>query len=646
MKSTAILLASVLIITCHSIYGQLKLPQLVQDSMVLQRDVPVTIWGWANAGEKVSVRFNKKNYKTTTGADGKWAVTLSSTKAPGPYTMTITASNTITLNNILVGEVWFCSGQSNMEHWMDRHNVEYAQEIATVNNLEIRQFLIPRENNLKGPAEDLPGGSWKTATRANIGRFSVVAYFFAKKLQEIYHVPIGIINASVGGTPIESWTSEEGLKEFPDMLKIIQRNKNTAFVDSVNQAVEAAQKERAKKKEVDKGLTGKIPWYDVEYVPKNWHTINIPGYWEDQGIRDLDGAVWYRKEIDVPASMTGVPAKISLGRIVDADFVYINGKLVGSTSYQYPQRRYDMPADLLKPGKNTFVIRLINYGGKGGFIPDKPYLLATEKDTIDLKGYWQYKVGEVFTRDGNSGGGGISWQNQPTALFNAMAAPATNYTIKGVIWYQGESNAGRAEQYKKLQPAQIVDWRKQWKRPDLPFLFVQLPNFMDATYSPSDGSWALMREAQLQSLSVPNTGMAITIDLGEWNDIHPGRKKVVGDRLALLAQHIAYGNNYIVYSGPIYQSQKIEGNKITLTFDHVGSGLVAVDGEPLNRFAIAGKDKKFVWAEAEIKDDKIVVWSDDVPEPAYVRYAWADNPVDANLYNREGLPASPFRTDP
>jgi sialate O-acetylesterase len=373
--------------------------------------------------------------------------------------------------------------------------------------------------------------------------------------------------------------------------------------------------------------------------------INIPGYWEDQGIKDLDGVVWYRREIDVPASMTTVPAKVFLGRIVDADALYINGKQVGNTTYQYPQRRYALPAGTLKPGKNLFVIRITNNLGKGGFVPDKPYQLIAGKDTIDLKGYWQYKVGQVIIRQaGGFSGGEIAAQNQPAALYNSMIAPLINYAIKGFIWYQGESNTGRASEYAKLQPAMINDWRNKWNQLNAPFLYVQLPGFMEFNYSPSESQWAQFRESQLKSLSVPNTGMAVAIDLGEWNDIHPDRKKEVGDRLALAAEKIAYGEN-IVYSGPIYQSQQIEGNKITITFSNVGSGLITIDGEEPGEFAIAGADKKFVWAKAKIEDNKVIVWSDAVSNPMYVRYAWADNPVNPNLFNKEGLPASPFRTD-
>ncbi len=527
---------------------------------------------------------------------------------------------------------------------LELHKYRYAKEIANADYPQIRQFLVPQETDLQNPESDLKGGYWKYANPQNLLHFSAVGYFFAKALYDKYHVPIGFINSSVGGTPIEAWTSEEGLKEFPSIEKIIEKNKDTSYVnETIRKAMEINFANRVKPGD-DKGLSGKTKWYDPSYIPKEWYRINIPGYWEDQGIKNLNGVVWYRKEIDVPSSMTSITDTLFMGRIVDADFVYVNGVLVGNKTYMYPERRYDIPAGLLKPGKNLVVIRVINYAGKGGFVPDKPYYIFSGKDTVDLKGYWQYKVGDVFDPHRQTGHG-ISIQNQPTTLFNGMIAPFTNYTVKGVLWYQGESNSYNADEYAQLLPGLIKDWRKQFRQPDLPFIFVQLPGFMDVNYWPTESSWAVLREAQLKTLSVPNTGMAITIDLGEWNDVHPLDKKDVGGRSALVAEKVAYGENNIVYSGSIYQSSKVEGNKMIITFNNVGSGLVSNDNEPLRRFAIAGADKKYVWANAKIEGDKVIVWSDEVSDPKYVRYAWSDNPRGVNLYNKEGLPASPFTTE-
>ncbi|HEV2480668.1 MAG TPA: endo-1,4-beta-xylanase [Puia sp.] len=637
-----LLFLSCCLAACLSAFAQVRLPRLVRDSMILQRDRPIPIWGWAGKGERVSVVFNGKTYRSRSGEGGKWTLQLPAMGAGGPYTMVVSGKNRIVLHDILVGDVWLCSGQSNMVHQLKLHSVRYPEAIAGAHYPEIRQFWIPTLTDLQGPQGDLPAGHWMSAVPQDVAEFSAVAYFFARDLYEKYHVPIGIINASVGGTPIEAWISEAGLKDFPELVKTVDKNKDTAYINGMARQRWAEMAGRPKP--ADKGLTGPEPWYSPAYVPGGWRPIGIPGYWEDQGLRDLDGVVWYRREIDVPASMTGKPAKVFLGRIVNADALYINGKEVGNTTYEYPQRRYPVPADLLKPGKNLFVVRVTNTFGKGGFVPDKPYCLIAGGDTVDLKGSWEYKVGEVFVPHARSGGWSFSAQNAPAALYNAMIAPLVPYGIKGFVWYQGEANTNRAAEYARLQPAMIADWRSHWKEGDIPFLYVQLPGFGDYNYLPAESGWAELREAQLQTLAVPHTGMAVAIDLGEWNDIHPDRKEPVGDRLALAAEAIAYGDSGVVYSGPVYQSAVLSGGKVTISFTHAGGGLVTNDGEEPQEFAIAGADRKFVWANAKIEGDKVVVWSDSIKEPAYVRYAWADDPVDPNLYNKEGLPASPFET--
>jgi sialate O-acetylesterase len=624
-----------------STQAQVRLPKLISDGMVLQRDARLNLWGWAKPGEKLTVRFLNKRYKATTDATGKWQVALPPQAAGGPYTLNVEGSTRLTVKDILIGDVWFCSGQSNMVHQMNIHDVTYARDIAEANHPQIRQFLVPTLTSLQGPQPDLSQGQWKAAVGEDVRPFSAVAYFFAKKIHEKYGVPVGIINASVGGTPIEAWISEEGLKDFAQLQATLEKNKDTTYVNSLNRRTPVALPRPAPP--TDLGMEGK--WYEPAYTPKGWRPINIPGYWEDQGIRDLNGVVWYRREVDIPASMAGKPAKVFLGRIVDADELYINGQSVGRTTYQYPQRRYAVPSQVLKAGKNVFVVRVTNTAGKGGFVPDKPYSIFAGADTVDLKGTWQYKVGTVYRPIRDSGfGGGISTQNQPAALYNAMVAPETPYAIKGFCWYQGETNAGRPTEYADLLPALIQDWRKKWGQGILPFLYVQLPGFMDYTYLPSESNWAQLRESQFKALSVPNTAMVVAIDRGEWNDIHPDNKKDVGERLALAALKTAYGED-VVHSGPLFESATVKGNKIVVNFTNTGSGLTTHDGEAPGEFAIAGSDRQFVWAKARIEGDKVVVWSDEVPNPLYVRYAWADNPVNPNLYNREGLPASPFRTD-
>ena len=637
------------LIQLNALMAQIKLPKLISDGMVLQRDIEIPIWGWADANEKIVVLFNGKEYATKSTTTGDWKIKIPPMKSGGPYTMKISGKNSIELKDILIGDVWLCSGQSNMVHQLNIHDVRYANEIANANYSEIRHFKIPTTAHISGPQKNLDGGEWIKAVGEEVRPFSAISYFFARKIYEKHHIPIGLINASVGGTPIEAWISEEGFRKFPDILQIIKENRDSTFVNA--QKIFDEPNNTSASKSLDLGLNADKNWYDPTFEPKSWRSINIPGYWEDQGIKNLDGVVWYRKEIEIPVSMAGKEARIFLGRIVDADEVYINGKMVGNTTYQYPQRRYTIPVNLLKAGKNVFVIRVTNYGGKGGFVSDKPYYLTSKADTIDLKGYWKYKVGEVFNPHSPlstknldlSNIRKINPQNEPTALYNGMIAPITQYPLKGILWYQGESNTGEPKKYEGYMHALVNGWRAALNQPNIPFIYAQLPNFMDVSYLPEESSWAELRESQLKGLSIPNTAMTVNIDLGEWNDIHPDNKKDVGERMALAGLNLAYGED-IVYSGPIFKNYEIVGNKVIISFSHMGSGLKCNDGHKLSEFAIAGADKHFIWANVKIENSKVIVWSDEIPNPKYVRYAWADNPYNPNLYNEEGLPASPFRT--
>ncbi len=642
LRNLAQLLSLILLlIYCsNSIFAQITLPEFVSDNMVLQREKPIKIWGWASPKERITIKFKGLKLNTNADEQGHWSFQLPAQPAGGPFEILLKGKNEITIKNVLFGDVWICAGQSNMVINMERVKEKYPKEIANATISEIRNFFIPTTTNLEGPQDDLPAGKWKAVSPKEVLGMGAVTYFFARNLYDKYQIPIGIINASVGGTPIEAWISEEGLQESSILLKTIQQNKDTTYVNSLTQQ----SRKKAPKTEVrDKGLLEK--WYDPAYAPKGWQNINIPGYWEDQGVRDLNGVVWYRREIEVPKEMTDKAVKLFMGRIVDADEIYVNGQKVGNITYQYPPRRYTIPKGGLKPGKNLIVARIINYNGKGGFVPDKPYFMTDDQQEIDLKGTWQYKVGEVFDPKSKADRFQFWAQNQPASLFNAMAAPLTGLAIKGFLWYQGESNVRNAEDYYGYLPTLIKDWRHQWKQGQLPFLYVQLANFQDATYLPVESDWAVLRDAQLNALKVPNTAMAVTIDLGEWNDIHPLNKKGVGTRLALAAQNLAYGDQNVVYSGPVFKEAIVEGNKIRIRFEHIGSGLTTSDGEPPTYLAIAGHDKRFVWANAKIEDNELVIWQEAIEQPRYVRYAWADNPFGANLINKEGLPASPFRTD-
>ena len=644
-KNNPFTIVVLLLIVPLFLHAQVRLPQLIADHMVLQRDVVIPIWGWAAPAEKIVLSFNGHTYKVTAAADGSWQIHLPNMRAGGPYTLDIRGKNHLVINDILFGDVWFCSGQSNMVLPIERVKEKYPEEVAQAAAYPmIRNFFVPTAADVAGVHADLPPSKWMEATPSNVLAFGAASWFFAKALYRVYHIPIGIINSSVGGKPIQAWISAAGLKEHSGYADRVARFKDSVFLDSLLHRVKAAAPEPAPHRP-DRGLEGSVKWYDTSYVPLGWHRFWLPGFWADQGVKGLNGVVWFRKEIEVPASMSGKPAKLFVGRIIDADETYVNGVKVGNITYQYPPRRYDVPAGLLKAGKNILTVRVTNTAGKGGFEPDKRYELTDGVTHIDIRGDWQYKVGQVFPTRTWVGSPSFSAQDEPTGLYNTMVAPATKARIKGFIWYQGESNTGSPGEYRRLLPALIADWRSQWRQGELPFLYVQLPNFMEVQYAPSESQWAELREAELRALSVSGTAMVVTIDIGEWNDVHPLDKKDVGDRLALAARHLVYGEDTLVYSGPIYQSARVDGDKIIVRFSHTGSGLLVKGGGDLSGFAIAGVDKKFVWADARVEGDSVVVSSDEVTKPLYVRYAWADNPEDANLYNVEGLPASPFRTD-
>ncbi|RWY54277.1 sialate O-acetylesterase [Mucilaginibacter gilvus] len=623
-------------------YATVRLPQLIADGMVLQRNVPLNIWGWADAGEKVTVTFRGKQYKVKTTASGEWAVILPAMKAGGPYIMDITAGNTVIINDILIGDVWFCSGQSNMVIPMERVKEKYPEDIAAANNPQIRNFFLSTQADVTAEHADVLPAKWDKATPKSVLNFGAATWFFASRLYKKYRVPIGIINSSVGGVPIHAWISREGLKNIaPFNARILQMDK-AGFKDSVSRLPVKA---NPPTEQNDLGFLETVHWNDVAYVPNNWHKFWLPGYWADEGIKGLNGVVWFRKEITLPDSMAGKPAKLFLGRMVDADETYVNGKFVGRITYQYPPRRYNIPAGLLKAGKNIIIVRVTNTSGKGGFVPGKTYNLKVGTEVIDLRGEWQYKVGSVFYPDQFTLLPAFIAQNEPSGLFNTMVSPVTRYAVKGFLWYQGETNTGASEGYGNLLKTLISDWRDKWHNAGLPFIYAQLANFGEVEYSPSESQWADVRQEQLSALTAPNTRMITLIDLGEWNDLHPLNKKDVGERFAIAAENLAYGESLVVPSGPIYQSAKINGNVVELTFTNIGGGLIARGDPMLSQFAIAGSDKKYVWATAVIENDNVVVHSDAVANPMYVRYAWADNPEAANLYNKEGLPASPFQAE-
>ena len=502
---------------------------------------------------------------------------------------------------------------------------------------------MPREYEFNLQRTDLSGGSWNAANPATVLKFSAAAYFFAKELYAKYKIPIGMINSSYGGTPIHAWLSEEALKPFPASYNEIESLKNPDFVKSIeNKDIELEKSWNENLLKNDLGVTTKGNWQSNATSTSDWQEAKIPGMYNGTPLEKVNGVVWYKKEIEVSKKIASSETILKLGTMMGADSTYVNGKFVGFVKDQWSARKYQIPANTFVEGKNTITIRIVKKRGNGGFVEGLKYELVGNEETVDLTGIWKYKIGAKLDALPNA----VNLRWKPTSLHNSMIQPLKKYAVKGAIWYQGEGNAAKPKEYAQLLPTLIGELRSVFNLPTMPFLYVQLPNYMTIKDLPSESNWALLRESQLKTLSIPNTGMATTIDVGEWNDIHPHKKKEVGTRLALVAQNLVYGDSKVICYGPKYESMQIEKDKIILSFSTFGSAMQFKGDGKLTNFAIAGEDKKFVWAQAKIENGKIIVWSDNVPNPIAVRYAWADNPENGQLlFNTEGLPASPFRTD-
>lgn len=614
--------------------ADIKLPQLFGDGMVLQRGQPIAVWGWASPGESVTVALGEFRTQTVATSAGKWATNLPAMPASGPMTLSVKGNNQLTVNDVLVGDVWLASGQSNMELTLARAEPRYPEVVANANNRYIRQFEVPDRYHFNGPKANLDGGSWLPATAEHIRQFSAVGYFFANKLYQEQNVAVGIINAALGGSPVEAWMSEELLKPLGEPYARLQKFQN----DETIKQIEASDKARSDAWYGELGsrdLGVKHHWQREQLDITDWQTAEVPGYWQDTGVNTDEGVVWYRKTLELPQGAAGKEGLIVLGAIVDADEVFINGEKVGVTYYMYPPRRYTVPKGLLKNGKNTIAVRMTNVKGLGGFVPEKDYALYVEGSRFELSGAWHYKRGA--TMEPLEPQTFVRWQ--PAGLFNGLIAPIIPYGIKGAIWYQGESNAGDYANYPARFEAMVTDWRRRWGY-DFPFLYVQLANYVSPGGDKDErGNWADMRDAQRKSLALNNTAMVVTADIGEWNDIHPLDKKTVGERLALAAGHFTY-NQQGEYSGPQVQSVVRKGKQAIIEFSH-SDGLYAADGAPQG-FELAGKDGVYYPAEASIDGNRVLVKSKQVKKPAFVRYGWYNNPEMINLYNSTKLPASPF----
>ena len=622
---------------------------MFSDNMVLQRGMKDPIWGWAPPGTKVSVAINDQSGTATAGKDGKWMTHIGPLEVGGPYTMTVTGPKTETFKNVLVGDVWICSGQSNMEFGVG--NLKNAdEEIAAANYPNLRLFFQPKI--VSADPLDATGGNWLTCTPDNLkadgdwAGFSAVAYLFGKKLQTDLNIPIGLIHTSWGGTVAQAWTSAKDLGD-----KLPEFKPYLAQLDAARKAKAEAAKNQGDMfakwyKKNDKGSETDPGWAATDLNDSDWKSMNVPEFFQKAGYPEFVNqmsVVWFRKEVDGPADSASQDATLRF-MVDDNDAAWVNGVKVGATDGYNVPRKYKLPANLIKPGKNLIAIRVTDTSAPGGIWGDPSGLgLDLGDHTISLAGSWKLKLGTAITSENMLPVTIQDNPNFPTVLYNGMIQPIVPYGVKGAIWYQGESNAGQAYQYRTLLPTMIESWHRNWGQGDFPFLIVQLAGFGEKPANPGDDAWAELREAQwMTAQKVRNAGIATAIDIGESADIHPKNKQEVGRRLALVAEAKTY-HMKVEFSGPVYRSMKIEGGSIRLTFDHSEGGLTAQDG-PLVGFAIAGDDHKWVWADAKIDGNTVVVSSSQVPHPVAVRYSWATF-FNSNLYNQAGLPAFPFRTD-
>jgi len=616
---------------------------LFSDHMVLQRGKEVPVWGWAEPSSTVKVTFGKDTASATAGADGKWMAKIGPfTQSRSGSTLKVVGDQAATFTDVLVGDVWICSGQSNME-WPIANSNNPEEEIANAKHPQIRLFTVPKK--ISWEPQDTVVGSWSVCSPTTIPSFSAVGYFFGRSLNEELKVPVGLVHTSWGGTIAEAWTSGEALTkemdDFDDAVVSLQESANET-------AGSYEQKVLRWWKDNDAG-SKTTSWSEAAVDHSAWKTMALPSGWEEAGVGmdDFDGIVWFRKEFELPADWSGKDIVLNLGAIDDADTTWVNGHQVGGMLFWNQKRKYRVAAEHLKAGKNVIAIRVFDNQGGGGIYDKANGLKVEQADSpstaFSIAGDWHYKISaakqslKTFPQSlsGNP--------NQVTVLYNGMLAPLKPFGITGAIWYQGESNAARAEQYRSLLPTMIKDWRNRFEQGDFPFLVVQLANFMAEQTTPVQSGWAELREAQAMTAQRDEqVGLAVITDIGEANDIHPRNKQDVGKRLALQALKIHYKKD-VVNSGPTIKDMGVLGDSVVVDFANTGGGLVAKGGE-LKGFAIAEKEGEFVWAEAKIKGESVILWNENLGEPIRVRYNWANNPV-GNLFNKEGLPAPPFRTD-
>jgi len=623
------------------VHAEIKLALLISDGMVVQRHEPIHIWGWSNPDTEITMKFAGETMSVKSDADGSWRAVFDAKEAGGPHVLQISSgSDATTVRDILIGDVWLCSGQSNME-WVLRNTENAKEEIANSENTNIRHFAVPQTWSA-APSDRLSGGSWASAHPDTAGEFTAVGYYFAKRIQSETGIPIGLLHSSWGGSNIESWmspsalgeTDEEAIRRMKQLVADAE-HRSKSIVETLSRWPNAF---------VSHVETADADWSAAELDESGWIEISAPQLWEAQGFEGVDGVVWYRKKFYLNENQAAGSIVLGLARIDDNDITWINGHKVGETNAYDAVRRYIVPGKFLKTGENQIAIRIEDTGGGGGIYTDADllYVEASDGEKLSLAGKWKIKADKVsvsLITDAN---------HTPTALYNKMLHPLLAFPIKGVLWYQGESNANNAEQaqnYRGQFQRLINDWRKSWHKPELAFYWVQLANFISNGDTENSSPWAILRDSQTAALELPNTGQAITIDAGDPNDIHPRDKKTVGTRLALIALNKTYGRNNVNYRAPVPVACRAEGAAVQLHFRHSASELaVAGGGSSVMGFEIAGEDGRFKAVKASIHDNTVVLSNESVRQPIEVRYAWKDNPEEANLVGSDGLPVGPFRT--
>ncbi|MCK6486886.1 MAG: hypothetical protein L6R48_00865 [Planctomycetes bacterium] len=623
------------------------------DHAVLQRGRPVAVWGWAAPGQAVEVELagapGAARATVAAGTDGRWQAALGPFAAGGPFALQARAgASQAAARDVLVGEVWLCSGQSNME-MLVKDAADPAGEAARAPGDQVRHLLVRRNRALERQA--VAPCAWEPATPERVGGFSAVAYFLGRELQQRLQVPVGVVASSWGGTGIEYWMSPESLAALPDLaphLTAFHKRARRYLDQSAATGKDFPELAAAWLATHDPGSSATSGWADPALPDADWSAAEMPGLLADRGLArpERQGVTWLRRTIELPAELAGRPGFVRLGRLNDYDTTWINGTEVGRCEWPSGERGYQVRAGVLRAGANVVAVRLVTTASRAGFASEPAALrlnVQGRTEPLPLAGSWRVRLG---ADQAGAPPYPISFDHVGgfSIMHLGMIAPIQPMSLAGVAWYQGESNAQGGHRYRGRLSALIADWRAGFARDDLPFLVVSLANHRARAAQPGESNWADLREDQAQTvLTTPRCGLAVAIDVGEERDIHPKDKQTVGRRLALAARAIAYGEA-VEWSGPWYRAMAVEGGAIRLSFDHLGGGLTASDGKPLTGFSIAGEDRAFVWAEARIDGDSVLVSSPAVARPVAVRYAWADNPA-CNLANQAGLPAVPFRTD-